>query len=75
MTKLPITVIILTLNEEDNLSNAIESAKHWTRQIFVVDVTFYSLEVFRRLKEIGVKAFPNCIPKLFKTNMLHGRST
>jgi len=37
MTKLPVTVIILTLNEEDNLSDAIESVRDWAQEIFVVD--------------------------------------
>lgn len=35
--KLPVTVIILTLNEEDNLAGAIESVKEWAQEIFIVD--------------------------------------
>jgi glycosyltransferase involved in cell wall biosynthesis len=35
--KLPVTVIIPTLNEEDNLAGAIESVKDWAQEIFVVD--------------------------------------
>lgn len=35
--KLPVTVIILTLNEEKNLEGAIESVKEWVEDIFVVD--------------------------------------
>jgi glycosyltransferase involved in cell wall biosynthesis len=35
--KLPVTVIILTLNEEDNLAGAIESVKDWTQEVFIVD--------------------------------------
>ena len=37
MEKLPLTVIILTLNEEFNLPGAIESVKEWAEEIFVVD--------------------------------------
>jgi len=37
MNKLPLTVIILTLNEEDNLPGAIESVKNWAEEIFIVD--------------------------------------
>ncbi|MBN2294579.1 MAG: glycosyltransferase family 2 protein [Pirellulales bacterium] len=37
MAKLPITVIILTLNEEFNLPGAIESVKGWAEEVFVVD--------------------------------------
>lgn len=34
---LPVTVIILTLNEEENLPNAIESVQSWAGRVFVVD--------------------------------------
>lgn len=37
MRKQPVSVIILTLNEEENLPAAIESALGWAAQIFVVD--------------------------------------
>ena len=37
MSKLPVTVIMLTLNEEYNLPGAIESAKDWAEDIFVLD--------------------------------------
>lgn len=37
MKKLPITVILLTLNEEFNLPGAIESVKDWAEEIFIVD--------------------------------------
>jgi glycosyltransferase involved in cell wall biosynthesis len=37
MTKLPITVIMLTLNEEYNLPGAIENVKDWVEEIFIVD--------------------------------------
>jgi len=37
MTKLPITVIMLTLNEEYNLPGAIENVKDWAEEIFIVD--------------------------------------
>jgi len=37
MSKLPITVIILTLNEEFNLPDAIENVKNWAEEIFIVD--------------------------------------
>ena len=37
MCKLPITVIMLTLNEEYNLLGAIESIKDWAEDIFIVD--------------------------------------
>ncbi len=36
-TKLPITVIMLTLNEEYHLPGAIENVKDWAEEIFVVD--------------------------------------
>jgi len=35
--KLPVTAIILTLNEEKNLEGAIESVKEWAEDVFVVD--------------------------------------
>jgi len=37
MKELPLTVIILTLNEEFNLPGAIESVKGWAEEVFVVD--------------------------------------
>lgn len=37
MQKLPVTVIMLTLNEEFNLPGAIESVKDWAEEIFIVD--------------------------------------
>lgn len=37
MQALPLTVIILTLNEEENLAGAINSVKGWARDIFIVD--------------------------------------
>lgn len=36
-TTLPVTVIILTLNEERNLPGAIESVQNWVEEVFVVD--------------------------------------
>ncbi len=36
-TVLPITVIILTLNEEENLPDAIDSVKNLAKEVFVVD--------------------------------------
>ena len=35
--KLPITVIFLTLNEEEILPSALENVKDWAQEIFVVD--------------------------------------
>jgi glycosyltransferase involved in cell wall biosynthesis len=35
--RLPVTVIILTLNEEKNLPNAIKSVQSWAAGVFVVD--------------------------------------
>lgn len=37
MKKSPVTVIMLTLNEEFNLSGAIKSIKDWVEEIFIVD--------------------------------------
>lgn len=37
MNKIPLSVIILTFNEEENLPDAIESVKEWAHEIFVVD--------------------------------------
>ncbi len=37
MEKLPITVIMLTLNEEFNLPGAIENVQDWAEEIFIVD--------------------------------------
>lgn len=37
MEKLPVTVIMLTLNEEYNLPGAIENVKDWAEEIFIVD--------------------------------------
>ncbi len=37
MKKSPVTVIMLTLNEEFNLSGAIKSIKDWVEDIFIVD--------------------------------------
>lgn len=37
MQKLPVTVIMLTLNEEHNLPGAIENIKDWAEDIFIVD--------------------------------------
>lgn len=37
MKKLPITVIMLTLNEEFHLPDAIENVKDWADEIFIVD--------------------------------------
>ena len=37
MQKLPVTVIMLTLNEEYNLPGAIENLKDWAQQVFIVD--------------------------------------
>ena len=37
MEKLPIAVILLTLNEEQNLPGALESATSWAREVYVVD--------------------------------------
>ena len=34
---LPITVVILTLNEQENLPGAIESVREWASEVFVVD--------------------------------------
>jgi len=37
MTKLPVTVIILTFNEEANISFALRSLKEFTDEVFIVD--------------------------------------
>ncbi len=37
MEKLPVSVIILTFNEEENLPDAIDSVSDWAHEIFVVD--------------------------------------
>lgn len=37
MDKLPLTVIMLTMNEEFNLPGAIKSIKDWVEEIFIVD--------------------------------------
>jgi len=37
MNKIPVTVIMLTLNEEHHLPEAIENVKSWAEQIFIVD--------------------------------------
>ncbi len=37
MTKLPISVIVLTKDEEVNLPQALQSVRHWVEKIFVVD--------------------------------------
>ena len=37
MHKIPVTVIMLSLNEEYNLPGAIESVKDWAEEIFIVD--------------------------------------
>jgi glycosyltransferase involved in cell wall biosynthesis len=37
MQKLPVTVIMLTLNEEYNLPGAIENVKDWAEEVFIVD--------------------------------------
>jgi len=37
MNKLPVTIIMLTLNEEHHLQDAIGNVKPWTEEIFIVD--------------------------------------
>ncbi len=37
MEKLPVSIIMLTLNEEDNLPGAIENIKPWAEEIYIVD--------------------------------------
>jgi glycosyltransferase involved in cell wall biosynthesis len=37
MTKLPISVIILTYNEEENLAQCLQSVADWAGEVFVVD--------------------------------------
>lgn len=37
MQKIPITIVMLTLNEEFNLPGAIENVKNWAEEIFIVD--------------------------------------
>ena len=37
MHRLPVTVVILTFNEEHNLPGALESVKDWAEDVFVVD--------------------------------------
>ncbi|MDD4900297.1 MAG: glycosyltransferase family 2 protein [Candidatus Omnitrophica bacterium] len=49
MNKLPISVIILTFNEEVNIRNCLESLKAWAGEIFIVDSfsTDRTLEISR----------------------------
>ena len=59
MTKLPITVIMLTLNEEFNLPGAIESVKGWAEEIYVVDSCSIDRTVDIALeREIGIVQRP-----------------
>ncbi len=37
MAKLPLTVIMLTMNEEFHLPGAIENVRDWAEDIFIVD--------------------------------------
>ena len=37
MTKLPISVVVLTYNEEKNIENCLKSVADWVEDIFVVD--------------------------------------
>ncbi|MBN2022633.1 MAG: glycosyltransferase family 2 protein [Pirellulales bacterium] len=37
MTKVPVTVIMLTLNEEFNLPGAMENVQDWAEEVFIVD--------------------------------------
>ena len=37
METIPVTIIMLTLNEEYNLPGSIENVKDWAEEIFVVD--------------------------------------
>ena len=59
MEKLPLTVIILTLNEEFNLPGAIESVKDWAEEIYVVDSCSSDRTVDIALeREIGIVQRP-----------------
>jgi len=54
LRKSPVTIIMITLNEEDNLPGAIESVKNWAEEIFIVDSCSTDKTVDIALKQ-GVK--------------------
>ena len=57
MTKLPISVIILTYNEEKNIDACIKSVRGWVDEIIIVDSfsTDKTLEIARRQVEDGAQ--------------------
>jgi glycosyltransferase involved in cell wall biosynthesis len=61
MMKLPITVIILTYNEENNIRACLESVKDWAQEIFVVDS--FSTD---KTEEIVKQYTPNFIQHSFE---------
>lgn len=50
MDKLPISVIVLTYNEEKNIRDCLENVYNWTGEIFIVDSfsTDKTIEIAKR---------------------------
>jgi len=56
--KLPVAVIVLTLNEEFNLPDCLESVKDWVEEIFIVD--FFSVDGTEKVaNRFGAKFIPH----------------
>lgn len=56
--KLPISVIILTFNEEKNIRKAIESVRGWAQEVFLVD-SFSTDRTIDIAREFGAKVVQN----------------